>query len=86
MHEVSELREVLVATTCDGCGIPEGFGAMGRLMPVVISIDPGEEGGYITELDYCDDCLVERAPAFVAAGARAPLVTGEELPLDEADE
>jgi len=82
-QEVTVERDVEVAAACDGCGIAEGVGAMGRLLPVVISIDDGEEGRHVDHLDYCDNCLVQRAPAFVIAGSRAPLVTGEELPLDE---
>lgn len=79
------VRNRVVGATCDGCGRSEGPSAMERLIEVVISINEGEEGGHVTSLDYCDDCLVARADAFVAAGARAPLVTGEDLPLDEGD-
>jgi hypothetical protein len=85
MNGAMRISEEIAETTCDGCGISEGIGAMGRLIPVIIAINEGEEGGHVTELDYCDDCIVERAPAFVAAGAKAPIVTGEDLPFDEED-
>lgn len=75
-------RDVVVEVVCDGCGQLADDTPMGRLVEVVIAIDEGEEGGHRTELDLCDGCLVERAPAFVAAGALAPLVTGWELPMD----
>ena len=61
-----------VGTTCDRCGM-----ACQYPITVVISVHEGEEGGRRDEYDYCDDCLVEMAPALVAAGSRAELVTGE---------
>jgi hypothetical protein len=70
------IRAVQVPETviCDGCGIPDNLA--GGLHEVVLSVSEGEEGGRRDELDLCDPCLVERAPALIAAGSRAPLVTG----------
>lgn len=67
----------LAGTVCDGCGLEQGFGP--SFAEVIISVHEGEEGGGRDEYDYCDDCLVQRAPALVAAGSRAPLVTGDPL-------
>lgn len=69
-----------VGETCDGCGNTGPY-----LVEVVISVNEGEEGGRRDEYDFCDDCLVERAPALVAAGSRAPIVTGEDAPEPEED-
>lgn len=66
--------------TCDGCGAIDLMG----LVEVVISVNEGEEGGRRDEYDFCDDCLVERAPLLVAAGSRAPIVTGEDAPEEPA--
>jgi hypothetical protein len=65
-----------VGETCDGCGSKSPWG----LVEVVISVNEGEEGGRSDAYDFCDDCLVERAPLLVAAGSRAPIVTGEDDP------
>lgn len=66
--------------TCDGCGYTGPY-----LIEVVISVHEGEEGGRTDEYDYCDDCLTERTPALIAAGSRAPIVTGEAAPDPEDD-
>lgn len=65
-------QQVYVGEVCDGCGATDPMG----LFEVVISVNEGEEGGSRDEYDYCDDCLVAGAPALVAAGSRAPIVTG----------
>ena len=62
---------------CDGCG-QEGDHL--SLVEVVISVHEGAEGGRRDEYDFCDTCLAERAPTLVAAGSRAPLVTGNWTP------
>lgn len=67
-------RETLADVVCDGCGARQRFGLL--FVEVVISVHDGEEGGGRDEYDFCDDCLVERAPALVGAGSRAPLITG----------
>jgi hypothetical protein len=67
---------------CDGCGTDiRDYG-----IEVTISVNAGEEGGREDRYDYCDDCLLERADALVAAGSRAPLVTGEDEPEDPEDD
>lgn len=71
-------QQQYAGAVCDGCGSTDHY-----LAEVVISVNEGEEGGRRDEYDYCDDCLLERAPALVAAGSRAPLVTGEDAPEDE---
>lgn len=68
----AELRHYAGAT-CDGCGAADP-----DLIEVVVSVNEGEEGGRRDEYDYCDGCLMERAPALVAAGSRAPLLTGKD--------
>lgn len=73
--------EQYAGATCDGCGTNDPY-----LVEVVISVHQGEEGGRVDEYDYCDDCLIERAPLLAAAGSRAPLVTGEEPPPEEDSE
>jgi hypothetical protein len=81
-QEVTRPARVLVSVTCNGCGAdggPEGE----ELLEVTIAVNEGEEGGRRDELDYCNDCLVARAPALVAAGSRALIVTGEYLERDE---
>ena len=73
-------RSELTGYVCDGCGTEnDGY----DMVQVIIAVHEGEEGGRRDEYDYCDDCLVERAPLFVAAGSKAPLVTGEYLNPDE---
>jgi hypothetical protein len=68
-----------VGDSCDGCGTNGPY-----LVTVVISVHEGEEGGRRDEYDYCDECLIERAPALVAAGSKAPIVAAEEpLPGDD---
>lgn len=57
-------------TTCDGCGITGRY-----FIEVRISVHDGEEGGGTNELDYCDDCLIERADILRAAGSTAALIT-----------
>lgn len=64
-----------VGAKCDGCG-SDGP----HLIEVVISVNEGEEGGACDVYDYCDDCFDDRIPALVAAGSRAPIVTGVEAP------
>lgn len=68
-------QEHCVSTVCDGCGVVVYYS-----VTVVISVNEDEEGGQRDEYDFCDDCLLERADALVAAGSRAPLVNGEETP------
>ena len=68
-----------VGAFCDGCGQPDDS----YLVEVVISVHEGEEGGRRDAYDFCDDCLLERAAALVAAGSRAPLVTGEDSSADD---
>jgi hypothetical protein len=69
-------------TTCDGCGLDIPYYGT----TVIISVNAGEEGGRVDEYDYCEDCLLARADTLVAAGSRAPLVTGKDAPVDEEDE
>ncbi len=76
IQDVVVQREVEVARECNGCGASED-GAEG-LTAVVISVNEGEEGGAVDELDYCDDCLVARSPALEQAGSTAFVVTGRE--------
>lgn len=71
----------LVATVCDGCGAIEVPGDF--FHELTIAVSEGEEGGRRDDLDLCDDCLRSRAPALVAAGSRAPLVTGQYLSPDD---
>lgn len=79
LQEVLDHRLVQVEAKCDRCGINEEDSNFGRLIPVAVEVDPGEEGGHRDVYDYCDPCLVEIADVLVAAGSRAPLVTGEDL-------
>lgn len=74
--------DVWTTTDCDGCH--ESFPADTYLTEVIISVGEGEEGGKLDMYDYCDMCLDIWAPLLKAAGSRAPLVTGEDLPLDDA--
>lgn len=73
-EEATYQRTVDDGYQCDGCGMrdPHGYDTV----TVTISIHEGEEGGGVDEYHYCDDCLVQRAEAFVAAGSRAPIVAG----------
>lgn len=80
---ISRHAGVLVAESCDGCGFVATTSC--QLVAVAIEVNAGEEMGRRDEYDYCDDCLIERAPLLVAAGSRAELVTGEEPPADEED-
>jgi hypothetical protein len=73
----TKVVEVFAGRVCDGCGLEDPHGY--ETMEVVISVHANEEGGSVDRYDYCDDCLVERAPALKAAGSRAFLVTGEEV-------
>jgi hypothetical protein len=68
-------REVIAEVTCDGCGWTSRYAS--GFITVVICVHEDEEGGARDEFDYCDDCLVERAPALMAAGSTAPLVNGD---------
>lgn len=82
-----ELREqvvrhlVLVDYRCDGCGVADD--ETDGLIPVAIEVNLGEEGGRRDEFDFCDPCLRRKAAVLVAAGSRAPLVTGEDEPAEE---
>lgn len=76
--EVSQ--DVLVAATCDRCGISQEVAEYGLLIPVAIEVNYGEEFGRRDEYDYCNPCLVTIADRFVAAGSRSALVTGEDPP------
>jgi len=75
-------REFLVEEKCDGCGVL-GEDTDG-LIVVSIEVNIGEEFGRRDDFDYCNDCLVERADALVAAGSRCELVTGEPVGDEEA--
>jgi hypothetical protein len=77
-QKVTQTMEVLVEAKCDRCGVAEKDADMGWLCPVVIEVNRDEEGGATDKYDYCNDCLVALADVFVAAGSRAPLVTGSE--------
>ncbi len=64
----------LISVTCDG-----GCGSEGRyLNEVIISVRESEEGGARDVYDYCDACLLTRAPELIAVGSTAPFLTGEE--------
>jgi hypothetical protein len=82
LQDVVIQQEVEVGRACDGCGVTEDDAESG-LIAVTISINEGEEMGGVDELDYCDPCLVERAPAFVIAGSTAEYVTGRPVELDD---
>lgn len=73
--------DVWTTTECDAC--KQTFPADTYLTEVIISVGEGEEGGNLDMYDYCDMCLNIWAPLLKAAGSRAPLVTGEDLPPDE---
>jgi hypothetical protein len=77
-REVIYLNDVEVEAKCDRCGISEEDADMGWLCPVVIAVNPGEEGGARDEYDYCNDCLIAIADVLVAAGSRARLVAPED--------
>lgn len=68
-------QNFFVGVTCDRCGTQPTY-----YIEVVISVNEGEEGGRRDEYDYCDDCLFAIADVLVAAGSRAPLVTGKDEP------
>lgn len=88
-YEVQEKvtrQHVLVEEKCDGCGRTRAELGYYGLIPVVIEINLDEEGGGRDELDYCDACLIERAAAFVAAGSRAEIVTGEPREVEDNDD
>ncbi len=74
-ESVTVERDVLAEAVCDRCGWSTRYPS--ELITVVISVHEGEEGGAVDEYDYCDDCLVELAPALVAAGSKADVVTRE---------
>lgn len=80
-REVTVRRETHVGTRCDGCGKVARYSP--EFITVVISVHEGEEGGARDEYDYCDDCLVARAPLLAAAGSRADLVTPEDADNDD---
>lgn len=79
-------QRVEVEARCDGCGVTEDDAQDGRLVAVEIAINDGEEMGRRDYLDYCDPCIIVRAPAFITAGSRAEYVTGETPPPDEDDD
>lgn len=70
VERVEEVRR-----TCDGCGVDQDETEFGRLVEVFISVNEGEEFGGADELDFCDPCLVARAPALRAAGSTAEIIT-----------
>jgi hypothetical protein len=74
IKQVTVSRSTCVESKCDGCGILEAEAEWGRLLPVVIEIDMGEEGGSRDQYDYCDPCLIERADILRAAGSTSRLV------------
>lgn len=81
IRETTVREQALVEASCDGCGWSTRYPS--QLISVVIEVHEGEEGGSRDEYEYCDDCLVARAAALVAAGSRAELVTFEETPDDD---
>ena len=85
-RKITVERRVLVAHTCDGCGVHAKDAPDGDLTPVIIAVNADGatvgEGGHWTDLDYCTPCLMDRAPALQAAGCRAPMVTGKDLCCD----
>jgi hypothetical protein len=83
-QQVTITREVEVEATCNGCGVTEDEAEFGYLFPVAIEVNVGEEQGRRDEYDYCNDCLIGRADALLAAGSRSELVGG--TPTDEEDE
>ena len=74
IQDVTVQREVETGRECDGCGVGEAD--TDWLTPVVVSVNEGEEQGGVDELDFCETCLLARAPALVAAGSTAEYVTG----------
>jgi hypothetical protein len=77
-------RDVEIRYECDGCGIPAKDTEFGSLTEVAIEVNYGEEFGTRDTYDYCEDCLLERAAIFLAAGSRSEIVGGEgPLPDDE---
>lgn len=73
-EQVTVDREVATGLACDGCGLADPYGY--ETVAVVIAVNECEEGGSRDEYDFCNDCLVQRAPMLVAAGSRAPVVAG----------
>jgi hypothetical protein len=76
-REITTSQQIFMGEICDGCGITSTDAW--PLVAVAIEVHVGEEGGSRDEYDYCDGCLVARAPALAAAGSKAPLVTADEL-------
>lgn len=75
-EEVTVQREIPDGWTCDGCGQHHDEDDYGPV-DVTIVVNEGEEGGGRDEYEYCDACLIKKAPALKAAGSRAFLVTGD---------
>lgn len=75
-QEVTQYVIVEVEAKCDRCGLAEADSEYGRLFPVAIEVNHGEEFGSRDEYDYCNPCLIAIADVLVAAGARSDLVTG----------
>lgn len=76
-QQVTLPMQVEVAAVCDGCGVAEAEADFGRLIPVAIEVDLGEEGGSRDQYDYCNRCLIAIADVLVAAGSRSGLVGPE---------
>ncbi len=70
---VTQTITVLDKVICDGCGNEEGVYPFSE---VIISVRDGEEGGKVDTLDYCDDCMIDRARILIEAGSTAPFLTG----------
>ncbi len=64
--------------TCTDCGVVDYY-----LTLIVIEVNDGEEMGGRDEFEVCNDCLLARASALVAAGSTAELVTGAAPSGDE---
>lgn len=73
-QQVTVNQRIEVEYKCDGCGVDAANAEFGTLIPVAIEVNYGEEFGRRDEYDYCNDCLVVRADALVAAGSRSELV------------
>lgn len=74
--EVTQFQEVLIEYKCDGCGATDQ--EAGGLIPVAIEVNYQEEFGSRDEYEYCDHCLVAKAPLFVSVGSTSELVTGND--------
>lgn len=85
MRTITYEGEEEVDATCDGCGVSKGNAEFGSLIEVVIIINEGEEFGGRDELDFCDPCLVERAPAFRSVGSTVRLILEEDDPRHNED-